>query len=339
MVEDHPATSRFMVRVLERAGFAARAAADADEAIRYLRASPCDAALVDVRLPGMSGFDLVHRVRVSHPGLPVALMTAYAGAAVVERARRSGVDAFLAKPIEPNDLVAQVDALVRGGPGPAAGTQRVLAVGAHAGDVEAGVGGILLRHRERGDEVVILALSTGGHGTTPGPADGGAAARARRAAAILDARLVLGDLVPGRIAAGEPTVGRIGEVVAEVAPSVAYIHSGHDGDGDHRRAHEAGLAVTGEVESVYCYEAPTASAEFNPTLFVVVDPFVAAKCEALAAHAPGEGEARFPDPDLAVATCRYWGRLGEGRYCEALEVVRADDERGRYASDSLVTGR
>ena len=63
VVEDHPATSRFMVRVLERAGFEAWAAADATEALRLLASEPCDAALVDVRLPGMSGFDLVRRLR------------------------------------------------------------------------------------------------------------------------------------------------------------------------------------------------------------------------------------------------------------------------------------
>ena len=339
VVEDHPATSRFMVRVLERAGFGARAAADATEALRLLTAEPCDAALVDVRLPGMSGFDLVRRLRASHPDMAVALMTAYAGADVIERARRSEVDALLAKPIEPHDLVVQVEALVRRGSVPAAGPERVLAVGAHPGDVEAGVGGTLLRHREQGDEVVILVLSAGGHGASPGRADSAArTARARRAAAMLGARLVLDDLVPGRIAAGEPTVGRIGVVVADVAPTVAYVHSGHDRDGDHRHAHEAALAGTAEVASVCCYEAPTATAGFRPALFVPVDPFVAAKCEALAVYADAGGTPD-PDPDLAVATCRYWGRLGEGRYCEALEVVRASGERGRYASGNLVTGR
>ena len=97
-------------------------------------------------------------------------------------------------------------------------------------------------------------------------------------------------------------------------------------------------AVTAEVASVCCYEAPTATAEFRPALFVPFDAY-AAKCEALAAYAPGAGEAPFAGPDLAVATCRYWGRLGDERYCEALEVVRAGGERGRYASGSLVTGR
>ncbi|HET9608622.1 MAG TPA: response regulator [Acidimicrobiales bacterium] len=341
VVEDHPATSRFMVRVLERAGFGARAAADATEALRLLATEPCDVALVDIRLPGMSGFDLVRRLRTAYPDLAVALMTAYAGADVIERARRSEVDAFLAKPIEPNDLVVQVEALVRRGSAPAAGPECVLAVGAHPGDVEAGVGGTLLRHRQQGDEVVILVLSTGGHGASPGPGDGAAAraARARQAAAILGARLVLDDLVPGRIAGGEPTVGRIGAVVADVAPTVASIHSGHDRDGDHRHTHEAALLATAEVASVCCYEAPTATAAFRPALFVPVDPFVAAKCEALGAYTPEAGETPFPDPDLAVATCRYWGRLGDGRYCEALEVVRADGERGRYASGSLVTDR
>lgn len=338
-----------MVRVLEQAGFQAMAAADAPAALRRLSAERFEALLIDVRLPGASGFDLLQQVKAAHPVLPTALMTAYAGGDVAGRARASGVDAFLPKPIEPHDLVEQVDALVRKGRAAAGGNDRVLAIGAHPGDVEAGVGGTLLRHRGLGDDVVMLVLGTGAHGAVAATGRAGAARsearaeQARRAAALLGARLVLHDLPPAALQAGDPAVEVIGAVVADVAPTVVYTHSRHDGERDHRAAHAASLAATAEVPVVYCYETSAASPEFRPGRFVPVDPVVAGKCRLLGVYGGGGDDpadaADQVDPDLAMATCRYWGRLGGSRYCEALEVVRAAGERGRYATGSLVTGR
>ena len=161
VVEDDASTARYLVRALERVGYVASAVGDAVAAEVFLADHDCDAVVVDIGLPGPSGFDLVREMKAAHPGLPIALMTANASMDVAVRALRSEVDDFLAKPIEPDALVERVDRLVRRGRSADAGIERVLAIGAHPDDVEVAVGGTLLRHQFMGDEVAILTLTHG----------------------------------------------------------------------------------------------------------------------------------------------------------------------------------
>lgn len=147
----HPAydvaTAHFFTRALERAGYDVDVAESAPTAIAHLMAASYDALLVDVGLPGRSGFDLVPEVKQRWPLLPTAMTTADASMDVAVRALRSQVDDFIPKPVSPDDLVEQVGRLLQLGHvrrAPAA--ERVLAIGAHPDDVEIGVGGLLLGH-------------------------------------------------------------------------------------------------------------------------------------------------------------------------------------------------
>nr|MBO2502689.1 response regulator [Thermoanaerobacterales bacterium] len=322
VVEDDAATARYLVLALQRAGYTAASVGDAVAAERYLADNDCDALLVDIGLPGPSGFELVRELKEARPTLPVALVTAYANMDVAVRALRSEVDDFLAKPIEPPDLVEAVDRLVARGRAAEAGSQRVLAVGAHPDDVAVAVGGTLLRHRFEGDEVAVLSL-TGGDG-------GPGAEAAARAAELLDAQLFLFDLPVGEVTDGEPAVGLVAGVIDELVPSVVYTHSLNDQRADHRRAHHATLAAARRIPTVCCYEGPSATVDFRPVRFVPIDPFVDAKLEVVAA-AVGVGDGS-PDQELVRATGRYWGRFGGARYCEPLEV--AWDTSGRAAESA-----
>lgn len=318
IVEDDEGTARFLVRALERVGYTAAAVGDAIAAERHLDATDYDALLVDIGLPGASGFDLVREMKAAHPGLPMALMTANADLEVAVQALRSEVDDFLVKPIEPQALSDQVGRLVRRGRAAGAGNERVLAVGAHPDAVEIGVGGTLLRHGFMGDEVAVLALSHGADGDVGQER----AAQAARAAELLGAELYLYDLEPERIAETEPTVGLIEGVVAEFAPTMVYTHSANDQRKDHRNTHQATLSATRRVRAVYCYEGPSATVDFRPGRFVTVDPFIEAKIEAIGAFGTQITARRYVDPEMVRATGRYWGRFGDSRYCEPFEVVR-----------------
>jgi LmbE family N-acetylglucosaminyl deacetylase/CheY-like chemotaxis protein len=321
VVEDDPGTARFLARALERAGYGVTAAGDAGRARLALAApgAPFAAAVVDVGLPGASGFDLVHELKASHPDLPVALMTADASMDVAVRALRSEVDDFLAKPIAPDTLVAQVERLVaRRGMRRRPATQRVLGIGAHPDDVEIGVGGILLGHRAAGDEVAVCTLSHGARG-------GDRLARAaesERAAELLGARLFLQGLDDMHISESDPTVGLLEAVIGEFEPTVVYVHSWNDLHQDHRNTHRAALVAARRVGSVYCYESPSATVDFRPARFVAVDPFLDRKLAVLDAYASQVAVRSYLDPELVRSTSRYWGRYGDSRYCEPLEVVR-----------------
>jgi LmbE family N-acetylglucosaminyl deacetylase/ActR/RegA family two-component response regulator len=327
VVEDDPGTSRFLARALGRAGFSVVTAGDVAAAVDELRAPGWDAAIVDIGLPGASGFDLVREMKANHPDLPVALMTADASMDVAVRALRSEVDDFLAKPIAPAALVDQVDRLVRrrhdrrtaGGP-----PERALGIGAHPDDVEIGVGGILLGHRRAGDEVAVLTMSHGAGG-----GEGDARAReAAQAARLLGARLFLHGLEDTHISESNPTVGLIEAVIEEFRPTVVYTHSWNDLHQDHRNTHRATLVAARRVSSVYCYESPSATVEFRPARFVAIDADVERKIEMIGAYSSQVEIRSYLDPELVRSTSRYWGRFGDSRFCEPLEVVR-DQSRDR----------
>lgn len=324
IVEDDEATARYLVRVLDRAGYVASAVGDAVAAEVFLEDHDCDALLVDIGLPGPSGFDLVREMKAAHAGLPMALMTADASMDVAVRALRSEVDDFLAKPIEPDALVEQVDRLVRRGRSLDAGVERVLAIGAHPDDVEVAIGGTLLRHHFMGDEVAILTLTKGARGSEPQVR----AEEAARAAGRIGAQLFLYDLEVTQIAEGEPTVGLIEGVVGEVQPTIIYTHSANDLRHDHRAVHLATLHAARRVPTICCYEGPSATVGFRPERFVTIDPFIEAKLEVIDAYDSQVALRRYLDPDLVRSTGRYWGRFGDSRYSEPFEVARD----GRAAS-------
>jgi LmbE family N-acetylglucosaminyl deacetylase/CheY-like chemotaxis protein len=319
IVEDDPGTATFFSRALERAGFDVAVAGSAPEAISLLLAGHWDAMVVDIGLPGRSGFDLVSEVKERWPAIPIALATADASMDVAVRALRSQVDDFLPKPIAPDALVTHVQRLLEiGRTRVPADTERVLAIGAHPDDVEIGVGGVLIGHRNAGEPVAILTLSHGQRGGDRNMR----ADESQRAASIIGARLYLEDLEDTRIPESDPTVGIIERVIADFAPTVVYTHTIHDVHQDHRNVNRASLVAARRVPSVYCYQSPSATVDFQPARFMSIEPYLDGKIAAIGAYRSQTDIREYLDDELIRATARYWGRFGDARYCEPMEVVR-----------------
>lgn len=334
VVEDDPATRRFVVRALEHGGFEVTDVGAVPPALDLLAAGEhVDVLLADIGLPGASGFDLVDQVKASWPKLPIALMTADASTDVAVRALRSKVDDFLAKPIAPDQLLDQVRTLVELGRRHAAAAERVLAVGAHPDDVEIGVGGILLAHRAAGDHVTVMTMSHGSQGGDRAER----AAEAQEAARLLGARLELRDLEDTHISESNPTVGLVEEVVAEVQPGVVYVHTVNDLHQDHRNVHRATMVAARRVPSLYCYESPSTTVDFRPARFVSIEPHLDGKVEVIGAYASQVAVRAYLEEELVRATSRYWGRFGGARFCEPLEVVR-ERASGAHAGPAAVAG-
>ena len=67
VVEDDDSLRRVTQLHLDKLGFSTSATADAEEALRIMEQSPYDVLLTDLHLPGMSGIDLLKRVKLEHP--------------------------------------------------------------------------------------------------------------------------------------------------------------------------------------------------------------------------------------------------------------------------------
>ena len=234
-------------------------------------------------------------------------------------ALRGGADEFLLKPLARGPFLEKVAELAQRAQAERRDRRHVVvAIGAHPDDVEIGVGGILVRHRMRGDQVTVLTLTGGEHG-------GIASERvdeAARAARILDVELALGTLQDTTISEGPETISLIEETVRRVQPTIVYTHSLQDTHQDHRSVHRATVVACRDVPSLYCYQAPSCNVDFRPTKFVEIGEFLDRKVEAIAAYASQTAKRPYLRESLLRATAEYWGRFAQYGLAEALEVVR-----------------
>jgi len=290
---------------------------DGHAGLAATRQRPFDVLLSDIRMPGLTGLQLVEQVRRTHRDLPVLLMTGDDDVGLAVAAIEQGVAGYLLKPLDRDRVQASVARAVASRP--RVPRRTVLAVGAHPDDVEIGVGGALLDHATRGDRVVVLTLSSGASGGDPHARRRESEEAARR----LGAELRMADLVDTRMAVDPVTIDAIGRVIREVTPDVVYTHSAHDNHQDHRAVHHATLVAARGVPNLFCYQSPSSSVAFAPSTFVEVGRWLDAKLDVLAAYATQTQTRAYLDDEHIRATAAYWGRFaGYGRV-EPLEVVRA----------------
>ncbi len=93
---------------LQRAGFTVVAAADGKAALEAVHRRRPDAIVTDLKMPGLSGVDLLERVRDFDDDLPVVLMTAYGDVETAVRAMKLGAFDYITKPFEGDELLIAV---------------------------------------------------------------------------------------------------------------------------------------------------------------------------------------------------------------------------------------
>jgi DNA-binding response OmpR family regulator len=113
IVEDEPAIRRGLLDALAHQGFDANGAATGEEGLRLGLAGEHDLVLLDLMLPGISGFDVCERLRAAHPRLPILMLTARGAEEDILRAFRAGADDYVTKPFSLAQLLARVNALLR----------------------------------------------------------------------------------------------------------------------------------------------------------------------------------------------------------------------------------
>jgi two-component system, OmpR family, phosphate regulon response regulator PhoB len=115
IVDDECAIREMIAFSLQRAGFEAHEASDAEAALDRMAEAPFDLLLVDWMLPGMSGLDLLIRLRKAtvRPGVPVVMLTARTSERDKVAALDHGADDYLTKPFALRELLARVRAVLR----------------------------------------------------------------------------------------------------------------------------------------------------------------------------------------------------------------------------------
>lgn len=115
IIEDDAIVSKMLQHILERQGYQTKVAADGRSAVTFVSSnSPPLLVLMDVMLPFVDGFELIDIIR-NNPNwknVPIVMLTAKAREQDIVRALSSGVNDYIAKPFQPQELIARVRRLV-----------------------------------------------------------------------------------------------------------------------------------------------------------------------------------------------------------------------------------
>ncbi len=109
VVDDEPGIASLTERVLSRDGYAVQAFTDPLAALAHLRKNHADLLVVDIRMPVLSGFDLIKEVQVIQPEMAILIMTGFGTVETAIQALRQGVDGLLLKPFEREEFLQAVN--------------------------------------------------------------------------------------------------------------------------------------------------------------------------------------------------------------------------------------
>lgn len=117
LVDDEAGFLRVMKKRLERRGYVVCTACSGAEALRNLRGATYNAAVLDLKMDDMDGFELLRVVRRMAPEMAVVMLTGHGGAEEAREGMRLGAAGYLLKPCEMEELVCAIERALECGRG------------------------------------------------------------------------------------------------------------------------------------------------------------------------------------------------------------------------------
>jgi chemosensory pili system protein ChpA (sensor histidine kinase/response regulator) len=114
LVDDSISVRKFVGRMLEKAGYRVKLAADGLEALEIVTQTHCDLVVTDLEMPRTNGYELLSHLRQDPQtrNIPVMVVTSRAGAKHRDRAMKEGAAEFLTKPVQEDQFIATVGRLI-----------------------------------------------------------------------------------------------------------------------------------------------------------------------------------------------------------------------------------
>jgi chemosensory pili system protein ChpA (sensor histidine kinase/response regulator) len=114
VVDDSISVRKFVGRMLEKAGYRVKLAADGLEASEIIAQVGCHLVLTDIEMPRMNGYELMSHLRQDPATrqIPVMVVTSRAGAKHRDRAMKEGAVGFMIKPVQEDQLIETVEQII-----------------------------------------------------------------------------------------------------------------------------------------------------------------------------------------------------------------------------------
>lgn len=113
VVEDNANTRKLMCAVLKNEGFEVFDAENGDSALEVMDRQHIDLIVLDIMMPGMDGYELTHELREAGQNLPILMVSAKMEAKDKRRGFRVGTDDYMTKPVDEEEMVLRIRALLR----------------------------------------------------------------------------------------------------------------------------------------------------------------------------------------------------------------------------------
>ncbi|MFW6122226.1 MAG: PIG-L deacetylase family protein [Petrotogales bacterium] len=211
--------------------------------------------------------------------------------------------------------------------------KNVLAVGAHADDIEIGCGGTVAAHVKNGDNMIMLVMSKSSYTNYDGTiyrTDEEGKTEERNAAKVLGAELINLNFETKRIPYSAETVEAINEVIDKYKIDLIYTHWCHDTHQDHMRTTQSVISAGRYVKNILMYEpeypAGRSFMGFRNQYYIDVTPTFGIKMESIEQHITQIK--KYGDNFLKAieARARHRGYEVNTNYAECFEVLRLSGE-------------
>jgi DNA-binding response OmpR family regulator len=113
VVEDDKNLNKLMTAVLKQQGYNVLSAKDGEQALEVLETERVDLLVTDIMMPKLDGYDLTNAVRETNDNIPVLMVTAKETLADKKKGFLVGTDDYMVKPIDMDEMVLRVAALLR----------------------------------------------------------------------------------------------------------------------------------------------------------------------------------------------------------------------------------
>ena len=113
VVDDEPALNQTVCAYLRNQGYEATGCLSAQEAYDALYGQVYDVILSDIMMPGVDGFEFAQTIRELNQDIPILFMTARDDLAAKQRGFRIGIDDYMVKPVDLEELVMRIGAIMR----------------------------------------------------------------------------------------------------------------------------------------------------------------------------------------------------------------------------------
>jgi DNA-binding response OmpR family regulator len=112
IVDDEASLRQTLARILQRAGFEATTVINGTQALALLSQHSFDLVYLDIRMPDISGLDVLKTIHTKYPELPVILFTAQPDLNSAVEALRSGAIDYLLKPLKPQTIIERTRSIL-----------------------------------------------------------------------------------------------------------------------------------------------------------------------------------------------------------------------------------